>query len=239
MTHPFRHIVVFSAFVGMILASSLALAQRGTFGRGGADTATKLYLLSNEDVVKELELVDDQQEKLAAMRQRTQEEAREMFSGLRDLSADERREKFEEFRTKMADRQKEIDKEIDGILLSHQKSRLAQIQTQMQLRRQGGGSALSSDRLVEELGITDAQKEQLQKVQEEVRNEMRDQIRKLQADAQKKVLDVLSPEQRKKYEEMVGEPFSIQSTRSFGGRDGQRGRFGRRPQGNRPESDDN
>ena len=114
---------------------------RGPGGRGFGGSDANLQLLFDEEVRKELEIVDSQVEKLRELsnkvRGESQERMREMFSGFRDLSEEERREKFGEIREKMQKYAQEVEKQIGEVLLPHQMDRLKQIALQSRLRRSG------------------------------------------------------------------------------------------------------
>lgn len=238
-----------SVVFGLMLAAAVmvaapAFAQRGQGGRGGfggpgggGELGQMMFLLQDENVRKELEIVDDQIEKMRELGRKSFDGMREMFTGLRDLSEEERNAKLEEIRTQMEARQKELMKEADDILLPHQKTRLQQIVVQSQLRRQNTSDALSNGKLAEELGITADQKEQLAKIQEEATKDMEEKIAKAREDAKNKVLKVLTAEQRAKLDKLIGTPIEF-SNRGFGG-GGPGGRGpgggGNNPGGQRPD----
>ena len=213
--------------VAFLLVGSTAIAQRGRpqFSGGGST----FFLLQNEQIAEELDLVEDQKTKLRDLGQKMRDSAREMFSG---LSAEERREKYSEFREKM---RTELETGLNDILLPQQRDRLNQIRFQMSSR---GTSGLTSDRAVEQLGLSDDQVKKLQERAEKLRTELREKLQQLEKEAREELLEVLTPEQRKKYEDLVGEPFELQGGFGQGfrgrgeGRDG--GRF-RRPDGNQSD----
>ena len=217
--------------------ASVALAQPGR-GPGGFGFDSSLLLLMNQDVVKELEIVPEQQEKLRALGEEARNEMRDMFSGLRDLNEEERRERFAELREKMADVQADLKKDVNEILLPQQRDRLEQIQFQSQMRRGSGG--LTSNSAVEALDISEEQLEKMREKQEEVREEGQEKIQEETEEDRNEILSVLSPAQRKKYEELMGEPFEFQQRQGFGGNRfqgrGQGGRGGDRNRPNRPST---
>lgn len=224
---------VSALILGVLVCSSAAFAQRGPGGRGRGGPGFggpgfgggSMFMLMNEQIREELEIVPDQLEKLQKIGEQGREGMREMFSGMRDLNEEERRAKWEEIRAKMEERRAALQEEIDNVLLPHQKERLDQIQVQMRMRG-GAGRALGGDFLAEKLGITDAQKEQLEKVREEVEAELQKKMAEIRAEAEEKILGVLTATQKAQLEKLRGEPFEFQ----FGGRDGGR-RGGPRPGG--------
>ncbi len=221
------------AVLGVLGVSTMATAQppgRGPGGFGGGPRGGGLLdLLRNEEVRTELGILDDQLAPLREAEQEMRNQAREMFSGLRDLNQEEREARFAEIRAKFEGLREEMQSKIESSLLPHQVDRLRQIATQMQIQR-GGASGILNDRMKESLGISDEQEEALRKAAEEAETEMRAKVAKLREEAQQKVLRVLTPEQRAKFQEMVGEPFELTQRPGFGGgfnrggRDGSRGR---------------
>lgn len=205
---------------------SIALAQPGGGGGGpggrfGGMMASPMMILRNEQIQKELEIVDDQLKDLEAIG----EEMRESFQGLRDLSQEERDEKFREIN-------KQFEERLNEVLLPHQQKRLKQISAQFSSRGPNGvAGTLTEGNLAEELKITDEQKEKLRSVGEEARAEMEEKTKKIRAEMEEKILAVLTEEQRKQYKELVGEPFEMDMRQMFQrgqGRDGGGQRGGQR-----------
>lgn len=216
------------AGIFVVLGDTSVQAQPGRGGAqwfGGGGGGGSIGLLMREDVRKELEIVDEQQEKLRAAGEKLREDMRDMFSGLRDLPDEERRERFAELREKMREKTEQLQTEVDKILLPHQRSRLKQIHTQMQMRSSGTTANLSGGKLAEELKITDEQKEKLKQIQVEVQKELNEKISKARAEAKEKLLDVLTPEQREKFKTMMGDDFQFEQRRD----DRRGGSRGRRP----------
>ncbi len=204
----------------------------GFFGGGGISG-----LVVREEIQQELQLVDEQKDKLRTiteeMRDKVRDEMRDIFSQMRDLSDDERREKFGEIRTKMEALNADTEKQLEKVLLPHQLERLKQIDLQTKLRYRGS-SALTGGDVAKALNLTDEQREKLEKRAAEVQEELQTKIRELQADARKKMLDVLTPEQQAQLEKLMGQQFDMpeQNFRDrFRGRGGREGREGR-PRGN-------
>ena len=79
-------------------------------------------------------------------------------------------------------------------------------------------------------------REKLEKRAAEVQEELQTKIRQLQADARKKMLDVLTPEQQAQLEKMMGQQFDMPE-QNF--RDRFRGRGGRDGRGGRPRGEVN
>lgn len=210
------------------LMASSAWAQRGQGGGpggfggfgggfGGGDNA--LGLLLDPQVREELGIVDEQVEQLRAIGEKLRESMQGQFQGLRDLTEDERREAFAKMREDMQVRMKEIQAEVDEVLLPQQRDRLAQIQFQEQVRRSG---TLSSDALVEKLGITEEQKTKLEALAEEVNKELEAKIAKARTEAREKLLGALTPEQQATFKKLYGDSeFQRQNRFGAGGPRGQ------------------
>ena len=224
--------------VAILSITSIASAQPGRGGRGGGffggGQSSGLELINDENVRKELDLVDDQVSKLREIQGRAGEEMRAAFEGfdfqgLRDLSEEERDAKFAPIRAKMEKVNADIQKDIDQVLLPQQRQRLKEIVVQSQIRRQGTSGALTSGTLATELNITDEQKEKLRAKQEEVEQELQKEMEQLRLEARDKILSVLTAEQRAKLNSLMGSPVQFQQFGGFGGQGG--GGFGRGPGG--------
>jgi Spy/CpxP family protein refolding chaperone len=157
---------------------------------------------------------------------------------------DEQRAEIEKQRL---ERSREEKAKLAEILLPNQIERLTQIFIQV-----AGVEALRDEEVAKELGISEAQSAKLAEVrranQEEIGPQMRelfgggegdreanrakfDQLRKA---GDLKVLALLTPDQKKKFEEMKGKSFKMPEGAGrggFGGRGGPGGERGRRPDG--------
>jgi Spy/CpxP family protein refolding chaperone len=199
----------------------------GFFGGGGL-----IGLVARDEVQQELQLVDEQKDKVRGItdevRNKLRDQLRDIFTQMRDLSEEERRARFGEIRTKVEAVNADMEKQLEKVLLPHQLERLKQIdlQTKIQYR---GASALTSGDVAKALNLTDEQREKLEKRAAEVQEELQTKIKQLQADARKKMLDVLSPDQQAQLEKMMGQQFDMPEQnfrdrfRGRGGRDGRRG----------------
>jgi len=193
-------------------------------GRGG----DSIRLLARPEVQKELELVDEQKEKLKKLGEELRDKIRKDFAAVGELKDEEaRRKKWQEIREKYEEQAKEMRKKVETILLPHQVDRLKEIQIQAQ-----GARALGSSEVAKALGITDEQKGKLEKIREDIRGQigklwqgirdldqdqrrakMEENRKKMQEvieKAKKDALGVLSDEQRKTFEKMQGKKFELQ-----------------------------
>ena len=201
-------------------------------------------LLMIEEVRKELDVTQDQVQALRKVGQSARED-RPDFSRMRDMSQEERQEMFEKMRAQGQERAKKMQEELEEVLLPGQMERLEQISVQTR-----GAAALEDPAIIEKLGLTQDDQDKLEAKRTELREGMRDRMRemfsggnreggreafeKIREEMDEKVLAVLTPEQRTKFNEMKGEPFAMPER---AGR-GDRGNRGDRPdRGNRPERD--
>jgi len=217
-----RKLLVLAVFAAAVVAmvGSSALAQRrgprGGFGGPGG----KLMMLRSEEVQKELEVSDEQKKDLEKLRDDMRTQMREVFSGMRELPEDQRRAAFEKARDKMRGVTQEMETKVNRILLPHQVERLNQLDVQTQIQRRGTDAALGSDAMVKALGITDAQKKQIQDVAAQAQKEMQETVNKAREEARKKVLAVLTKEQQEKLNKMIGEQFTMPDRGPRGNRPG-------------------
>jgi Spy/CpxP family protein refolding chaperone len=218
--------------LAVVSTASVSYGQPGR-GRGGfgggfggfGGGSSGLELIGDENVRKELDLVEDQVAKLREIGEQMRDDMRGAFEGVnfqdfRDLSEEEREARMAPIREKMQKVTENAQKEIDQVLLPHQRERLKQIVVQSNIRRQGTSGALTSGALADELKITPEQVEALRAKQQEVQEEMRKEIEQLQAEAREKVLSVLTAEQRAKLNSLMGNPieFAPPQFGGFGGR---------------------
>jgi hypothetical protein len=217
-----RTLVGLLALVALLIATPLMAQQRGRGGRGGGlGQVTKAALLGNENVQKELEIVADQKEQIAAIvEEARQGRGRGGFG--QDLSDEER----EKLRKERAERAAAIDKKIDAVLVGPQKTRLNEIYVQAL-----GSVALSTPEIAKELGIGEDLQEKIADARREAMQAAfqdggggPEAFAKARAESEKAVLALLSADQKAKFEKMKGKPVSFDlSTIGRGGRGGRRG----------------
>lgn len=111
----------------------------GFFGGGGM-----LGLVAHDEVQQELQLVDEQKEKVRGITEEMQTKVRDMFGQMRNLSDDERRSKFGEIRTKIEGLAADSEKQLGKVLLPHQLDRLKQIDLQTKMRYRGAVRSLAA-----------------------------------------------------------------------------------------------
>jgi hypothetical protein len=210
-----RRLTYLALGLALVLAlSSSASAQRGGgFGRDGSYSR----LLRYDAVLAEIEATDEQKTEVANILEATRGE-RPDFGGFRDLSPEEREKRFAEMREAAAKRDAEVKTKLEGVLLAPQMKRLGELRVQRQ-----GISALSNADVAAALGLSDMQKETIaetiqknsQKVRElyenagENREGLREKADALRKEGDDAVLNVLSDEQKTKFNELKGEAFEF------------------------------
>ncbi|WP_276664567.1 hypothetical protein, partial [Rhodopirellula baltica] len=245
-----RFVAMLAMAAGLTLQSaSIANAQgrggRGGFpgggggggamfgGRGGGST---LGLLRAEKVREELGIDEQQTEALKKLEEQAREQSRPDFD-FRNASEEDRREFFEKMQSQREEQEKETRMQLQTVLTLEQMERLDEIGIQAQ-----GLMALSSPEVQEALTMTEDQKKKLTEIRSGMETKMREEMREImqsrdrekmqtamesmRENMEKEVMAVLTAEQKKKFEEMKGDPFDLEALR--GGRGGERGARGGR-----------
>jgi len=207
--------------VGVFVAQP-ALGQpggRGGFGgRFGGVFDNSLMLLTRDEVRNELGLVDEQIEQLESLQAESREMMRDMFQRGRGDGETDWQAIQENFRSKL----KEFEDKIrNDVLTPMQTERLEQIGLQSRQQR-GAVGALES--IQEKLGITDQQMQELRDEAEKAQQEFQKKIEAARREMQEQILGVLTADQRKQYQELVGDPFELDNTRQRRQRGGDRRR---------------
>jgi 2'-5' RNA ligase len=195
-----------------ILAIGSARAQFPGFGGMGFGLE---QMLKNENVQKDLKLEADQVTKATDALKKVAEDNKELAAKLRDrnLSREERAEvtkKLNELNVAA----------LKDIIKPEQSARLKQIQLNIQM--QFRGVAVFSDPAVSEaLKLTDDQKDDLKKIGADVQNEVQTlfqggfgeetfkKMQIIQKEGVEKVAKMMTKDQKKTWDEMVGKPFEM------------------------------
>ena len=225
--------IALTLVAGLALVVTDAMAQpggrggrggRGGQARGGGGIQALLY---REDVRRELEITDDQLEELRELgrdREGQRADRERLREELEGLSNEERRDKIRELREQ---RSEDMKAQLGEVLLPQQIRRLEQIAVQQTM--QAGGQGLLRGQVADQLGITDEQRETIEKKAGELQKEFAKKMQKLRDEMQSELLKELTAEQRDKYREMIGESFQFeQNERGGRGRGAERGQRGRR-----------
>jgi Spy/CpxP family protein refolding chaperone len=204
--------VVCLAAAALCLLPSLSAAQPGRDGGGD------IFLLNDENVQKDLELDDTQKEKLASLRERIGEEMRTLFQGGGGR---------EEAREKMREKMEGFQKEMNDALSPSQRDRLKQIGIQSRLRYGSTSHAIGSSAIGDALALSDDDRKKLVDKDKELTAEMNKEIAKIREKYRDRLLDVLGPEQKARWKQLVGSPIEFAPPQfGQGGAGGRAGRGG-------------
>ena len=196
-----------------------------------------MSLLRVDAVKTELEVSPDQEEALVKIEEMNRPERPDV--DFRNMSEEERSEFFEKMRTQAEERTAKMKEQLEEVLFPEQIERLEQIAIQVQ-----GVGALRNKDVAAKLNITEAQREEMQEVtsQDRMREKMREifasgdrenmreKFEEIRKNMEGEVLAVLNSDQKKKFEELKGEPFDMpegaMGRGGFGGFGGGGGRGG-------------
>jgi Spy/CpxP family protein refolding chaperone len=225
------------SLVGLLAGPALAQRGQGRGGRGGFGGPDTLAL--NPSVQKELNLSEDQIQKIKDATQSVRDKHRDESEGLRNLQGDERREKGQELRKKMSD---ETNQALTGILKPEQSKRLKEITLQ-----QRGAQAFNDPETQKALNLTEDQKDKIKTINEDAAKDMRElfpqggrrgagggggggdpaafkermtKVAALRKENMEKATSVLTEDQKKTWKEMTGQPFEVKFEAPQGGRRG-------------------
>jgi Spy/CpxP family protein refolding chaperone len=193
-----------------VTVAALAVAQFGPGGRGGGAG----MLLGNSGVQKELKLTDEQQTKVKEFLEKTFAKMGEAFEARKGGD----QEKAEQITKAVA---QDTEKFIKDTLKEDQIKRLKQIQHQV-----AGPGAFTDEEVANALKLTDEQKEDIKKLNEELgaarkeafqgafgdrekMAEARKKMENMNKEAMTKITKMLTPEQKKAWKEVTGEPFDF------------------------------
>ncbi len=158
--------------------------------------------LGQESVQKQIELVPEQKEKLREISRKYVEEIQGVgrldWSKWGELSQEERKAKTDEMQKRYSDATAVAKKAIEDVLLPHQIDKLKQLEF-----RSRASSLLYAPNVIEQIGLTEEQKNQLRQLREEQQKKMA----ALMEETMDKTLELLNAEQRQKLEEMSNRPW--------------------------------
>lgn len=197
----------------------IAIAPGNSFSFGGnigsvnpKDRSQLFQLLTNASVQQELELTEGQlegaQKILKASRERMSELVRQQMA--QNGGGGVIRLQGGAFNELMQKNQEEAEAALEEILLPKQLERIKQLAYQVDVAQDGIGEALASGQLGEEIGVYEQQREDLLTRAAEIDAELQAAIVRIHAAARDKLFKELTPEQRKKAEELLGEYFHYQ-----------------------------
>ena len=228
------------SLAGLLAGPALAQRGQGRGGRGGFGGGPDTLAL-NPSVQKELNLSEDQIQKIKDVTQSIRDKHKDESDAVRNLQGDERREKGQELRKKISD---ETNQALAGILKPEQSKRLKEITLQ-----QRGPQAFNDPETQKALNLTDDQKDKIKTINEDSAKDMRElfpqggrrgaggggggavdpaafkermtKVAAIRKETMDKVTSVLTEDQKKTWKEMTGQPFEVKYEAPTGGRRGQ------------------
>ena len=167
----------------------------------------QIALLAQPAVCEDLRLTPGQEQRLSELLPRWFGEKMKAFEEMRGTQEKDRRRRFVELAA-------EHDRVLTALLQPEQRERLMQIAIQS-----GGIYAFREPDIVQTLGLTSEQRAKIREIESQVlissfgrrsmgggREERRRQQEQTSLDAVAKVLDELHPDQRRKWEQLIGPP---------------------------------
>ncbi len=202
------------------LASSAKAQQGGRrgMGMGMGMGGSGLMALMSPDGQKELNLTEDQIEKVRGVMENLRTTMQEKFQGFQDLAPEERQTKAQEV---MKEVNAGVEKEIKEILKEDQFKRYRQISLQAM-----GAGAFADEEVAKKLQLTDDQKAKVKEIldgaqkerntlMEEARQggnpqETFGKMREIGVKAKDDAIAVLTDEQKEQWKELTGKEFRFQ-----------------------------
>jgi hypothetical protein len=173
------------------------------YSLGGGFGLPGYSMLQMEHVQKELGLTPGQKEKLKEIAKKAAEPMKDEpkidWAKFRDMKPDEQRKVQKEMADRYAKRAEETRHQVEQVLTKKQIEQLKDMEF-----RQRASSMLYMPQVLEEIGLSDGQKQQILKIREETQNKMM----QLQRESQEKILGVLNPDQTKKLKEFSNKALS-------------------------------
>ena len=191
------------------------------FARGGP--MMMLFLLNNPQVQQELKLTEEQHDKVSALGEQLREKFRGLGQELRVFSPEEREKRVQAVN-------EEVERELAKVLKKEQLQRLKQIALQVE-----GLAALARPEIAKQVGLTEGQQQQIREILREAnekrralfqqgppadRQAMFREMQKIREWVDEQIGKLLTEQQKKKWQELIGEPFKLEF-RPFGGPRGQ------------------
>lgn len=209
MTRLIKHCVVFSCVVFAVLVH-LANCMSQESQAAPQRVRGMLELIKVTGINDDLDLVDFQKEKIQKVLNDVQVANREFAAQIGKTPPQEQSQLIKSFKEKTA----KAEAELASILLPAQLERLRQIRMNLVARNDGATFGLKNREFLELLDLSPEQKEKIQAKAAELSKVVEEKVKKLQAEIEKvkleardEVIQVLTPEQRKKYLDLVGRPF--------------------------------
>ena len=172
--------------------------------------------LFNKQVQRDLDLVEEQTKEISEYLKGLTEYRDKLASELRELKAagqDQQalNQRRDEMRKELEKEKQKIQSQVMEILLPHQRQRLKQVSAQFMNREAMKESkvptGLLTPKMVDYLEIDSKQAKRIEKRSQELAKELAKKVEQLKSEAIEDLMKELSPKQRKKYRELMGDRF--------------------------------
>lgn len=177
-------------------------ATRVLLGHQKRDPLDSLF---NPSVLKDLEIIGEQKEKIIAIGRDFGAKFQNLMKAALEARGDQ--ETIKNISQTYSKLQDERSKALENVLLPHQLERVKQVSQQIRMRARGAIGAFQSGELAEELEMTAEQKKQISEIQQQLSQKLAKETARLKAEAKRKVMSVLSMQQKTKLKKLVGEEF--------------------------------
>jgi len=166
-------------------------------------------MLNNPSVQKDLELVGDQLKSVQDLQANFAEKMKEQIGDLSKGGINP--DRFKGLGELMAKLRAEQQSQMEGLLLPHQIDRLKQVALQTHMQQSGTAGALVNEKVAEALEISDEQKDRLKARSKELKEKLEKDIEALKEKAKDDLLLELTPAQRSKLKDLVGDKYKPQT----------------------------
>lgn len=195
-------------------------AGGAVFNMSSSGGSGMMNLLQNDSVRNEVELSDEQYQKMQDFYQQRRTDIMKQVQQLTQLSRggdDKVNNETVKLRGKkikelIDGQQKEAEEKLKDLLLPHQLKRLEQVALRVQMKNVGTLNALVDGKLKEALELSDEDVTSLKDRWQEIDAQLQKDIAKLRDKAKQDLLKELSPTQKRKLDEVLGEEFDYQPT---------------------------
>lgn len=166
----------------------------------------EMQALTIPSVLDELDVIDAQRAELEILNSTYKERFQEAVNELLKNAGNP--EKSKSLSKEIQRIQEEKEAALSKVLLPHQIERIKQVSLQLKVRTLGAARAFSAGLLAEELQITNKQRAKFAEIQKELDESVRLKIAELKEEAQRKIYDELSVQQRERAAILIGDKYS-------------------------------
>lgn len=204
--------VRFQQWAILLIAATIGVSLCGAQdpSRPPVNVRGLLELIKVRGVYEDLDIVDFQKDRIQKVLNEMQVANRELADAISAATPEARADLIKKYKETSA----KSEAELAAVLLPTQLERLKQIRMNIVARNDGTTFGLKNREFLEFLDLSDAQKADIEAKANEVDKVVKEKVKKLQAEIDKvkleardDIIKLLTPEQRKKYLELVGRPF--------------------------------